>query len=446
MSKKLLLQGGRVLDPLTGLDGRMDVLLDGSAIAAVDKPGQFKGIEDVEQVDVSGKLVVPGLIDIHTHLREPGQEWKETIATGSRAAVAGGFTAVCCMPNTKPVNDNSSVTDFILRKAAEANLCRVYPIGSITVGSEGKALSPMLELREAGCVAFSEDGHPVSDAGIMRKALEYNLMLGSVLTVHEEELSLSQGFSMNESALSIRMGLKGMPEAAENVMIARDIELARLTGGRVHFCHVSSARGVTLIRRAKEDGINVTAETAPHYITLDETAVEGYNTAAKMSMPLRQQKDIEALLAGLKDGTIDCIASDHAPHENDSKQKEFDQASLGILGFQTMLPLTLARVRDKSLPLATAIAALGCSAARCLNIEPNSLAAGKPADITVIDLERKMLFTPETNLSKSRNSPFFGWELQGVAVKTFVGGRQVFDIAELPLGFPQPGAELRKAA
>ena len=428
--KKKIIRGARVLDPARGIDEMLDVLIEDGQIAGVDKAQAFSGLTDSEELDARGLLLTPGLIDIHAHFREPGQEWKETVETGSRAAVAGGFSTVCCMPNTKPVNDNASVTKYILQKAGEAALCRVLPIGAITLESSGLGLSPMGELIEAGCVAFSDDGRPVMSAGVMRKALEYSLMFRKVLTVHEEDLTLSEGFSMNESALSLKLGLKGMPDAAENVMISRDIELARLTGGRVHFCHVSTTRGVMLIRRAKEDGIPVTAEVTPHNFTLDESVLEEYDTNAKMSMPLRGKADIQALLDGLREGVIDCIASDHAPHEPDSKNVEFDHASFGILGLQTMLPLTLARVRDGSLTLPRAIEALTTKAAQCLSLPAPSLSKGSVADICLIDLERRMRFSPAVNRSKSRNSPFFNWELQGLAVKTFVAGKEVFSIEE----------------
>ena len=427
---KVVIKGGRLLDPGAGVEGEQDLLLTEGKVEALDKPGAFAELEDAEEVNAQGLLVVPGLIDIHVHLREPGFEWKETIETGAQAAVAGGFTDVCCMPNTNPVNDSAQVTDFILEQAKAAGLARVHPIGAISQGSQGKALSPMLELKEAGCVAFSDDGLPVSNAGLMRKALEYSLMIDAVLTCHEEELSLSQGFSMNESALSLKMGLLGMPDAAENVMIARDIELARLTGAPVHFCHVSTMRGVELIRRAKEDGIPVTAEVSPHHFTIDESWVEDYNTAAKVSMPLRNSEDVQAMLEGLSEGVIDCIASDHAPHEADSKSKEFSKASFGLIGLQTTLPLTLAKVRSGGLSLERAIAALTSDAARCLKLSANSLTKGSQANLTLVDLERKITLEPEMIRSKSRNTPFLGQELQGVAVQTFVEGKRVFSVEQ----------------
>ncbi|MCL4162323.1 UNVERIFIED_CONTAM: hypothetical protein GTU68_056762, partial [Idotea baltica] len=369
---------------------------------------------------------VPGLIDIHVHFREPGQEWKETIETGSKSAVAGGFTAVSCMPNTNPINDSASVTELILERAAKANLCRVYPIGAITMGSKGKSLAPMMELTEAGCVAFSDDGWPVSNAQMMRRALEYSSMFERVLTVHEEDTSLSNHFAMNESALSIKLGLQGMPDAAENVMIARDIELARLTGGYVHFCHVSTARGVELIRRAKNDGISVTAETTPHYLVATEDLVSDFDTNAKMSMPLRGAEDVEALRIGVKDGTIDCIASDHAPHENDSKFVEFDKASFGTIGLQTTLPLVMQCVREKAFSLERGIEALTSSPRKCFKLEEHSLKEGQVADVVVIDPERVETATKEFFQSKSKNSMFLDWQLQGLADYTFVSGRQVY--------------------
>ena len=428
--RPILIRGGRAFDPASGIDAEKNIIIQDGKIAAIDSPAALSKAADAEVVEANGLLITPGLIDVHVHLREPGQEWKETVATGTASAVAGGFTAVCCMPNTLPRNDSGSVTKYILEKAEAANLARVYPIGCITMGSKGESLSPMVELREAGCVAFSDDGAPVMDAGLMRRALEYNLMLGSVLTVHEEDLNLSQDFSMNESALSLRMGLKGMPDAAENVMIARDIELARLTKGRVHFCHVSTRRGVTLIRRAKEDGIPVTAEVVPHNFFLDETAVEGFNTAAKMSMPLRSRDDVEGVLEGLASGVIDCISTDHAPHERDSKTREFDKASFGIVGLQTAVPLTLAKVREGKLSLHRAIEALTAAPAKCFNLPVPQLRVGAVADISILDPEKKVKITGTYLRCKSKNTPFLNQEMQGVAVYTFVGGVMKFSFEE----------------
>ncbi len=429
-NRPTLIVGARAFDPSIGLDEPKNIVLEDGKITAIDSPGALAKYPDAEVLEAKGLLLTPGLIDLHVHLREPGQEWKETVATGAAAAVAGGFTTICCMPNTVPRNDTSSTTRYILTKAEEANLARVLPIGAITLGGNGETLAPMLELREAGCVAFSDDGRPVMDAGIMRRALEYNLMLGTVLTVHEEDLNLSHDFVMNESARSLRMGLRGMPDAAENVMIARDIELARLTKGRVHFCHVSTRRGVELIRRAKEDGIPVTAEVLPHNFTLDDSAVEGFNTQAKMSMPLRGVDDMEGVLEGLASGVIDVIATDHAPHESDSKNIEFDKASFGILGLQTAVPLTLAKVREGKLSLKRAIEALTSAPGRCFKIPHASLTRGSIGDVTLIDLERSIKMTPEIIRSKSKNTPFLNCEMKGVAVYTFVGGVKKFSFEE----------------
>ena len=425
MSEILILKGGEVVDPRNGIDEAKDVLIKDGLIAEIAKPGAFDSQEG-KVIDCSSKWVVPGLVDIHVHLREPGQEWKEDVASGSAAAVAGGFTSICCMPNTNPVNDNASVTEFIIDAANRADLARVFPIGAISIGLKGEELAPLLELKEAGCVAFSDDGFPVWDPLLMRKALEYSLMLGAKLTCHEEEKSLSRGFSMNESSLSIELGLKGMPGAAEDIMIARDIELSLLTGAPVHFCHVSTARAVTLIRRAKEDGIPVTAETTPHYLTLDENSVVEHGTAAKMSMPLRSLEDQEALIKGLADGTIDCIASDHAPHEIDTKRTEFPSAAFGILGLQTTLPLTLARVRDGSLSRSRAIESLSSAPANCLNLDGGHLSKGAVADVAIVDPEASIEINKDTILSKSKNTPFMGQTLQGVADATIVGGKLVY--------------------
>lgn len=425
-AEPIVVSGGHMLCPASAVDAPRDLLLEDGRVKAVDLPGAFASVSDAEFVDAAGMLVTPGLIDIHVHLREPGYEWKETVASGAAAAAAGGFTRICCMPNTRPINDCASVTEYIVDAAARAQAARVHPIGAISVGSNGKDLAPMLELQEAGCVAFSDDGSPVMNAGLMRMALEYCLMLGAVLTVHEEDTTLSHGFSMNESAHSLRLGLQGMPGAAEDVMIARDIELARLTGGKVHFCHVSTARAVELIRRAKQDGISVTAEVTPHHCALTEEAVADYNTQAKLSMPLRSEADRAAVLAGLEEGVIDCIASDHAPHERDSKECEFERASFGIIGLQTTLPLMLEQVRKGALSMQRMIAALSCDAARCLQIDGGTLAKGAAADVTLIDREAVWTLGRDAIRSKSANTPFLGAELRGRALRTFVGGVEVY--------------------
>ncbi|MEY4700996.1 MAG: hypothetical protein RL326_1183, partial [Pseudomonadota bacterium] len=337
--KSTVIHGGIIVDASSDRDGEFDLLIENGVIAAIEKPGVLKDKVDADRVDAKGTWVIPGCVDLHVHLREPGEEWKETVQTGAEAAVLGGYTSICCMPNTKPANDSAEVTRFILEKAKAAQAARVLPIGAISMERKGKQLAPYSELAKAGCVAFSDDGDPVVDAGLMRRALEWCLMLGLPLACHEEDRNLSCGGCMNESPLSLKMGLKGFPGVAEDVMIARDIELARFTKGKVHICHVSTARGVELIRRAKNDGINITCEVAPHHLVLDEQCVRGYDTNYKMMPPLKGHEDVEGLFAGLADGTIDAIASDHAPHDRDSKLVEFSRATVGILGLQTSLPL-----------------------------------------------------------------------------------------------------------
>ncbi len=423
----LLIKNGRVIDPATKTDSKLDILVVGDSISEVGPGGSLAGSDGAVVIDATGKLVTPGLTDIHVHFREPGFEWKETIETGSLAAVAGGFTRVCCMPNTNPTNHSAEVSEFIVAEGKKHNLCHVHPIASITLGLEGKEMSPMLELKEAGAVAFSDDGRPVWDAGMMRRACEYSLMFDTVLTLHEEELSLSNEFSMNESPLSVKLGLKGMPGAAEDALIARDIEIARLTGARVHFCHVSTARAVTLIERAKADGISVTAEVTPHHLLLTEELVSDFDTNYKMSMPLRTNADNEALIDGLARGVIDCVASDHAPHEADSKKTEFANASFGILGLQTTVPLLLSLVRDDKLTLERFVECLTTDPARCFRFEEPSISAGKRADITIIDLEKKITLSKDVIKSKSKNTPFLDTDLTGVAIKTIFGGRVVYN-------------------
>lgn len=422
-----VITGGRVIDPIGAVDEMRDVLIEAGRIVAVDKPGAFASKKSAAVIDAKGKVVAPGLVDIHVHLREPGFEWKEDIETGSKAAVAGGFTTICCMPNTNPAIDSSETAELIVRRAHQVGLCRVHPIGAITVGRKGQQLAPFHELLEAGCVAFSDDGAPVSNAAVMRRALEYCSMFDAILSVHEEVEELSEGFAMNESALSLKLGLRGMPGAAEDIMIARDIELARLTGGRVHFCHVSTARAVTLIKRAKEDGIPVTAETAAHYLLLDETSVGDYDTKAKMSMPLRGAHDVEGLLRGLQDGVIDCVASDHAPHEFDSKNVEFDKASFGILGLQLTLPMLMSLVHSGAISLAKAIELMTSAPTRCFGLPTSSLRAGAHADVVIIDPDREWTVTAESLYSKSKNTPYLGKTLRGMAEKTLMNGRLVFD-------------------
>lgn len=425
-----LIEHGLLIDPSQGREGEYDILIEEGVIRDVAKPGTFKAVPAVERIDAAGKWVVPGLIDVHAHLREPGYEWKETILTGTRAAVAGGFTTVCCMANTNPVNDNAEVTKFILDKAASAAQARVCPIGAVTVGLKGEQMAPFSELRKAGCVGFSDDGKPISNMLLLRRALEWCAMLEAPIALHEEDDCLCESGSMNESALSSRLGLRGMPGAAESLCIARDIEIAAVTGAHIHFCHVSTARSVNLIRRAKEDGLNVTAEVTPHHLLLNEDAVLEFDTNAKMSPPLRSAADVEAVREGLRDGTIDCIATDHAPHELDKKRVEFSLAAFGIIGFQTALPLVLDLVRGGTLSRMRAIESLTSAPARIMGLPAGSLQPGIRADITVIDPSRQWHFTKENNLSLSANSPFFGRPLRGCASSVLVDGRLAYSGSE----------------
>lgn len=425
-SGRTLIENGILIDPANNVQGEFDLLIEGREISARETRGGFASLNtDVERIDASGCWVVPGLIDLHVHLREPGFEWKETILSGSRAAIAGGYTTICCMPNTNPVNDSAQVTEFILEKARSANLCNVLPIGSVTLGLKGKQLSPLSELRHAGCAAFSDDGEPVFDSGVMRRALEWCRMLDVPICCHEEDKALTCGGCMNESALSVQLGLKGMPTIAEDVMVARDIELARYTKSRIHICHVSTARSIELIRRAKNDGIAVTCEVTPHHLLLDESSVADYNTSAKMSPPLRTQEDVQALRQGLVDETVDCIASDHAPHEVDSKRREFSEATFGILGLQTSLSLTLELVELGLVSQKRAIELLSLGAARAFGLALGTLTTGAAADVVVVDPHIPWEFRQDSLLSISANSPFLNRRMIGKARDVWVSGKPV---------------------
>lgn len=427
----LLIKGGRVIDPANNIDGTFDIVV---------RDGKIYGIGDfsLEQqlaatkvenegnvIDATGKIVVPGLIDIHVHLREPGYEWKETVKTGTAAAVAGGFTSVACMANTEPVNDEPSVTEYIMRKAKNEGSCNVFPIGAISKGLNGEELANIGELKDAGCVAVSDDGRPVMNADLMRRALEYASSFGLTVISHAEDLTLAKGGVMNEGVIATRLGLKGIPNAAEDVMVARDIALAELTGAKLHIAHVSTKAAVRMIRNAKARGAKVTAETAPHYFTLTEDAVEEYNTNAKMNPPLRTAEDVEAIKEGLRDGTIDCIITDHAPHDPDSKDVEFPLAANGIVGLETSLPLTLRLVGEGVLTLPQAIEKLTINPARAIGLNKGTLSVGADADITIIDLNTEWTVEPAKLRSKSKNTPFTAWKMKGRAVKTIVCGRQV---------------------
>jgi len=424
---KLLLKGGRVIDPGTGRDGELDVLVEDGRIALIDRNVAVDGAEVVELG--KGWIVGPGLIDIHVHLREPGQEHKETIASGTAAAVAGGFTAVACMPNTDPVNDHAGITQFILKKAAEANRARVYPIGAVSLGSRGEQLAELSEQKSAGCVAFSDDGRPVATALLMRRALEYAGMLGIPIVDHCEDPSLKADGVAHEGYHASALGLRGIPGVAESLMVERDISLAELTGAHVHICHMSARQSLRAVRAGKDRGIRVTCEVAPHHFTLTDEALDGaikYDTNLKMNPPLREAADRDAMLEGIADGTVDVIATDHAPHHADEKMVEFDRAPFGITGLETAVPLVFDRlVHAGRITAGRAIELLSTNAARVLNLPGGTLAAGSPADVVVIDPDRRVTVDAARHVSRSKNTPFHGWELRGAVALTVVGGRIV---------------------
>jgi dihydroorotase len=420
----MLIRGALVVDPAQNLEAPRDLLLEDDKIAALEAPGVIPG-EGRRVIEAQGLVLTPGLIDMHVHLREPGEEYKETIATGAEAAVRGGFTAVACMPNTRPVNDNASITRFILDQARAAGLARVYPVAAISMGSRGESLSEYGDQREAGAVAVSDDGRPVTNSMLMRRALEYARTFGLPVISHAEDLELRGEGVMHEGRVSLELGLKGIPAAAEEVMIFRDITLAALTGGRLHITHVSTAGSVELIRRAKAAGLPVTAETAPHYFSLADEAVYGYDTNAKVNPPLRTAADRAAIKEGLRDGALDAIASDHAPHTSLEKDLEFQAAAFGLIGLETSLGLSLNLVHDGVLTLAQLIALMSRNPAHILGVAGGTLAVGAPADLTLIDLNREWTVDSKTFASKSRNCPFQGWKLKGKAVMTMVGGKMV---------------------
>lgn len=424
--RPILIQGGRVIDPSKKLDDTLDVLLADGKVAAV---GRGLGAPDgAERVDASGRVVCPGLIDLHVHLREPGGEHKETIQTGAHAAVAGGFTAVCAMPNTDPPVDDPAAVGFIVAEGIRAGYARVYPVGTISVGQKGERLAEIGEMVDAGAVAITDDGLPVRDAGLMRLALEYAQSFGIPVASHCEERALSRGGSMNEGPISTSLGLQGIPNAAEDIMIARDLLLAEMTNGRLHIQHVSTERGVAMIREAKARGVRVTAEATPHHFTLTDEAVDGYRTEAKVNPPLRSAEDRAAVIEGVADGTLDVIATDHAPHHYDEKEQAFDDAPFGLVGLETALGLAITElVRTGVISLPTLIERMSCAPARAFQLPGGTLEPGAPADVTVFDPEEEWVVDPSTFLSKSRNTPFAGRTLFGRAVLTVVGGRIVWD-------------------
>lgn len=418
MNQNIILKNGRVIDPELKIDQIADLWVNDGVIVG---PGTFSS-DKAETYDLKGCWIVPGLIDMHVHLREPGEEYKETIKSGTAAAAAGGFTAVACMPNTNPLNDNGSVTSFIVGKAVGC-AARVYPVGAISKQSQGETLAEFGEMKLAGAVAVTDDGLPVVDSQLMRRAMEYASSHQMLIISHPEEISLSKGGCMNEGETSTRMGLKGIPAEAESIMVHREIALAELTGSRLHIAHVSTEQSLLLIRNAKKRGVKVTAETAPHYFTLTEQSVEGYDTHAKMNPPLRREDDIAAICKALQDGTLDAIATDHAPHSILEKEVEFDAAANGIVGLETSLPLSLALVRKGILDPSRLVTLMSLAPARILGVHGGSLEVGRIADITVIDPEKKFRFSVAESSSKGKNSPFDGWDLQGKAVLTIVGGR-----------------------
>lgn len=427
ISAGIVLRKGRVIDPASGLDAVGDVLIENRIIVETGghiEIGQER-LSALDEIDAEGKWVVPGLIDMHVHLREPGEEYKETIASGTRAAVAGGFTSVACMPNTRPPNDCAAVTQFILEKARDEGVCRVFPVGAISKGLEGKDLAEYGDLRKAGVLAVSDDGKPVMNSMLMRRAFEYAGTFGLLVISHPEDINLSGRGLMNEGTVSTMLGLRGIPKAAEEVMVARDILLSELTGSRLHLAHISTAGSVELVRAAKKRGVPVTAETAPHYFTLTDDLVSTYNPVYKVNPPIRSASDVEEIIAGLVDGTIDAIASDHAPHSVVEKDIEFEFAANGMIGLESSLPLILGLVHRGILTPMEAITKITANPARILGIFHGSLAKGSAADVSLIDPSVKYKIDSEHFKSKSRNCPFNGLEVRGKPVMTIVGGRVV---------------------
>ncbi len=419
--------GGHVIDP-GRFNGMADVLIDEGRIVAVGP--RLKTPTGATKIDATGRLVLPGFVDLHVHFREPGFEYKESIQSGAAAAVAGGFTSVCCMPNTNPVNDNQAITEFMLDRARAAGLANVFPIGAITKGSEGKELAEIGDLRRAGCVAISDDGKPVMNSLVMRRAMEYALAFDVPVVDHCEDLHLAEGGCMNEGAISTELGLPGMPAAAEDVMVARNVALAELTGARLHLAHISTEGSVRMVREAKSRGLKVTAEACPHHFTITEETVRGYNTYAKMNPPLRTWKDVQAIKDGLRDGTIDVIATDHAPHASQEKQLGFTEAPFGIVGLETALSLTFALVDEGVLSLESAVDKLSTAPAKAFGLTKGTLAVGADADVTIVDQQEQWEVDPAMFRSKSRNTPFAGWKVKGRVTMTIVGGRIVFEATQ----------------
>lgn len=425
---KLLIANGHVIDPSENQNSGKNILIEDGVVTAWLGHDEAAP-EDAEVFDATGLIVAPGFIDLHVHLREPGQEYKETIATGAEAAAAGGFTSVCCMPNTNPINDNAAITRFIIEQANRAGFANVFPIGAITKASDGTELAEMGEMKTAGIVAVSDDGRPVPNAGMMRRALEYARDFDLTVVDHCEDKSLSSGGVMHEGRISLLLGLKGMPALAEEIDVVRDIILAKDTGAHIHIAHVSTKGAIEAVRRAKNEGINVTCEVTPHHFTLTDRAVEGYDTNTKMAPPLRSEEDLEAVIEGLKDGTIDAIATDHAPHHLDEKALEYDRAPFGIIGLETAIGLACTELVHKGvISLARLVELCSTNPAKIFKLsDRGTLTPGSVADITIIDPELSWTYRNADSRSKSHNSPFDGRQFVGAAIVTLVGGKIVFD-------------------
>lgn len=415
----LLIKGGRVIDPVNGVDEIADIYIEDGRIAAAG--GKAK-----TEIDASGLIVCPGLIDMHVHLREPGQEWKEDIESGSRAAVAGGVTSMCCMPNTKPRLDHAGVVRQVIERARQVGLCDVYPIGAVSRDLEGKELTEMRELMRAGAVAFSDDGNPIWHSGVMRKALEYASTFDFLIIQHAEDLQLTKGGCMNEGRISTQLGVSGMPAVGEDDMVSRDIMLAKLADARYHVAHISTRGAVELVRRAQAEGLKVTTEAAPHHFALTEEELLGFNADAKMSPPLRTEEDRQAVIEGLRDGTISVIATDHAPHHEDDKHCGLSCAAFGIVGLESMLPVSLGLEREGVLPMSDLIATMTSNPAKLLHLDAGTLSEGAAADICIFNPDEKWTLDRNKLFSKSRNTPWHGREMTGKVVHTIKNGRVVF--------------------